>query len=565
MIEVATRAQRQSAPRKAQSTMQKAAMFYRSCRLVYSENVSHLDDVRALLVNFGVRWPVRSNGTRLLPTLLGVSAAGWGWASVLQFSLYNKTQVMVRPSAFFEKILVERFAMLTGGGEIQYHHQYFDSMVAAFSVNGNRALSFEEHWQLEQQILLNLSRAFTIVYPDRLNNTHHERVRRLLGPKPFSHTEWKEQLRISFSLPEGDQLSLQVEHEEFFESFFSIVVSLGESACSYFVGWVIAQALSLLASSELINGFFMSHVEPDKGQLLFCADVAHTYMGIAFYADFLSKEVGDTVIKDVESIESSVHATFREQFARSAWSTAVPNALLDSEVVPESLKLVRLVSSGLLDQIYGKYPDMGDNIFENIKRAAGSRRMVEYDVSARSLRRGHLPPFSFSSQNEFVLLPVAMGMPFYGLDTLPAVKYAMLGAEFAYALLCKVFNKDAAIDKSLRRLFRLKTPCFFGREILFTDVAPQELEVVNRATSLRIVAKASAQSSPLSSPSRLPRYEDVTETQLLLVFWCLVQCGSADGHRMCNYPVTALELFANAFRCRHGSSMVSGRDCVMID
>ncbi|KAH7951899.1 hypothetical protein HPB52_015065 [Rhipicephalus sanguineus] len=563
MTKVATRALHLSVPPKEQTAMEKAAGLYQSCALVYIHNVSHVTEVRGLLVAFGIHWPQLSNASRLLSIFLSMSAS-WSWASVLQFVATRRGHVNVRPSSFYASLLRQRQLMLENDAEHKFYKQYYDAMVATFIQGVAKTLSYDQLMELENKIVLNLTTALSVPYSNPLKNITSAAIANL-SSNVYPASEWEKLLGAAFiSASEQGTFTFTIEYYEFFQHFFKLVASLSENTMAYYVGWAVAQALSLLASRQLTALYFLSDTWASRGHMLFCAEVTHRYVGVALLAEHLRHDVTEDVLNDVLSVEAAVQASFRERLAGSAWASVVPKNVLEEEWLEQSLQMVKVNDAEALEDMGLHFPDMGENVFENIRLVTEHRRYNRGNASAidsEDIGNAHISVYDHA---RFALLPVALEMPFYGVDALPATKYAILGNEVAYALSSVILDNVRAYHSRLQMTFTHKLVCFFNRQVLLSRIEPHQMQLIKRVTSVRTLLSALANTSSNGRPTKLLGYEALTDAQMLLIFWCIVQCGSRDGRRMCNAPLALVEEFAEAFHCEHGAAMQSGRDCAAI-
>ncbi|KAK8767977.1 hypothetical protein V5799_005242 [Amblyomma americanum] len=562
VTKVAMRALHLTVPAKGQTAIEKAAGLCQSCARVFSANANHVDETRRLLDIFGIHWPHLNNESRVLPIFFSMST-GWGWASVLQFTSARYGHVSVKPSSFFELLLRQRKLMLETNSEQNLYRRYFDAMVTTFQREGTVTPSYDQLMELEERIVPSLTD--TLRSPDfsSMENIALETVVSLTSSS-IPSSEWEEQLKATFNGSEGTKFAFTINHPDFFERFFVLVASQNESVMAYYLGWSVAQALSLLANRQLISHFYLSDTLADREHKLFCVGVTVRYVGFALYTEGVRHEVNDEMLDDVLSVQSAVQKAFLERLQGSALSDVLPKTLLDDGWLKQSLELVRPADTEAPDKIDQDLPEMGDNIFENIRLVMEYRLSKEGNTSLGYFEDTGAAQISFMSHGRFVLLPLALQKSFFGVDALPAVKYAILGAQVADAFTSVVFRDVSAFNSRLQLTFTLKLVCFFNRQMLLSQIEPRQMQFVKSVTSLRILLKALAKSTLNVRPARLRGYEALTDAQTLLIFWCIVHCGSRDGRRLCNDPVTVVDEFAQAFRCEQGAPMYSGRNCAIM-
>ncbi|KAH8024440.1 hypothetical protein HPB51_022949 [Rhipicephalus microplus] len=544
------------------TAMQKAAMLYQSCAHVYTLDRNHMGETRSLLAGFGVHWPKLSNTSSLLRIFFSM-ATTWSWACVLQFILQSSGHVTVRPSPFYLSMLSGRQRLLEKGADEDHYQVYYDSMVAAFGGAGARAYSYEELRVLENKVVPVLSAALATPNSTTLkNSTINVMVNKTANPIPSS--VWESSIRSSLNLSEGLVLLVSIESVDFFKQFFALVVNETEAVMAYYVGWVVAQALSLMSSSEAIKKYFMSNKTlASKEHALFCAGIAHVYMGIAFYANYMTRQVTRRMLADVLTIEKTVQKALRGHLGASPWFATIPEPMLTDAALVNSLRLLEAPNATVLDDMYGAFPDMSENVFDNVRHAAEARAKTAADISmAEFVTSGTARLFFHSTHEQFQLLPEILEEPFYELEYPEAVKYATLGGEIAQAYSSAAFAEST--DSKLQLAFSLKSACFFERQVLLRHLGQEQVELVRRVTSLHVILSALAEATNGHvQTARLVGYEDWTDVELLLVFWCFVQCGGRNGRRKCNGPLTLVEDFARAFGCKQGDPMYSGHNCAI--
>ncbi|KAL1431491.1 hypothetical protein MTO96_014136 [Rhipicephalus appendiculatus] len=562
MAKVSTVANDATPPQHGQTAMQKATMLYQSCAHVYTLDRNHMAEARLLLADFGVQWPELSNTSRLLRIFFSM-ATTWNWASVLQFVLQSNGHVTVRPSPFYLSVLSGRQRMLDKSTDEDHYQAYYVSMVAAFGGAETRAYSYRELRMLEDKVVPVLSAALATANWTALeNSTLNAMVKKTQNP--IESSVWESSMRSSFNLSEGSVLLFSIENVYFFKQFFALVVSESEAVMAYYIGWVIAQALSLLSSSQTVTKYFLSDKSlASREHALFCADIAHVYMGIAFYADYLSRQVTRRVLVDVLTVENTVLTALRRHLGASPWFSAIPEPMLTEAALVNSLRLLETPNATALDDMYGLFPDMSENVFDNVRHAAEARMKTAADISMAEFVTNGSARLSFHpAHGQFELLPEVLEKPFYELEDLDAVKYATLGGEIAEVYSSAAFAETT--DRKLQLAFTLKSACFFGSHVMLRNLGQEHVELVRRVTSLHVILSALAEATNgRVQTARLAGYEDWTDVELLLVFWCFVQCGGRNGRRKCNGPLAFVEDFARAFRCKQGDPMYSGHNCAI--
>ncbi|KAL3203638.1 hypothetical protein MRX96_041829 [Rhipicephalus microplus] len=188
-----------------------------------------------------------------------------------------------------------------------------------------------------------------------------------------------------------------------------------------------------MSSSEAINKYFMSNKTlASKEHALFCAGIAHVYMGIAFYANYLSRQVTRRMLADVLTIEKTVQKALRGHLGASPWFATIPEPMLTDAALVNSLRLLEAPNATVLDDMYGAFPDMSENVFDNVRHAAEAHTKTTADISmAEFVTNGTAHFFFHSTHEQFQLLPEILEEPFYELEYLEAVKVRNPGVAVA--------------------------------------------------------------------------------------------------------------------------------------
>ncbi|KAH7945959.1 hypothetical protein HPB49_017838 [Dermacentor silvarum] len=553
-------------PQFGRTAIQNAAMFYRSCTRVYAGGREDVGEAKAMLQKFGILWPEWSKEANILRILSTVSAA-WNWGSILLFDIPAEGSLTIAPAPFFH-FLVERHKQIEQQLNTyveQTYRSFFETAVEAFTQRGaERALPYHEHWNIERAVLSTLNTEFdTGDWINIENVTLNETVDLAGQAKP--REAWVQEIGAAFNVSVDDNFSVAIENVRFFQSLFALVRHQGESDLAYYVGWGVVQALSLMSSSILIRRFFATDDEAREGQAIFCAKLTNMYMSPALYASYARDEISAHVLADAEDTGRNIESVLRDRVnAIAAWRDALPSDAFSVAGLVDHLSTTRKVDAGSSEQGYEHFPEMGDNIFNNMELATrGYRSIKRSNISVVNMVvNGTVRLFHFVD-GHVELHPIIFQEPLYSSDALPAITYGTLGAEVSYALATRLFDVVLATENELHASLKPNLTCVFGHEMVASELGSRQLELLQRLVSVRVVFQAFARGSQAASrtPFGLHNYEHLSGRQLLFIFWCFVQCGSRDARVMCNKAASFTWGFSRAFRCRKGSPMYAENEC----
>ncbi|KAH7945424.1 hypothetical protein HPB49_010827 [Dermacentor silvarum] len=536
---VGDKADRTRVPPMGQTAVQKAVKFYQSCRSVYTDGNNDLKAVRAVLAQTGVLWPKLSNSSQLLRMLLRMTGA-WNWGAVVELLTDKPGEFTVRPSMTYHLTLQRRRAMLKSADEGKYR-KYFNQMVEAFGGPDVRAEPFEALIELEETVVPRLQRFYEAPYWSSLDNASLDDVAEMTRPS-VSQAAWVEQLRAHFG--ELPAENFYVENREYFTAFFDLVAEVGESKMAYYVGWATVQIMALFSNAELISYYYLSMSDAESGHALFCTGLAHSYMGVAFYAGYVRDEIGWNDMQGVIDIVRSIRYSYSEglHLASSPFGSLISSVpWLSGSARDQQDELTMGVvasaqSDDTLNSMYQEFPSMTDSVLDNIVSATAARRrtLVNTRMERFSANQSHRVLHLRSDQFEF--LPTAFEVPLFHAGAPAAANYGALGSEIANAF-------SALLYQALRRSDNETWSAFAERASCMSDAA-----------------------SPTDgSGPRLEDLQHLSDVQLLFVVWCYSQCGRLGARRLCNEPVAVFRAFGEAFSCSTGSPMNSRGDCTFLE
>ncbi|KAK8761683.1 hypothetical protein V5799_027051 [Amblyomma americanum] len=580
MRSVADRNLHTAVPAHGQSAAQKAAQFYQSCLQIHSTGGEQEQrEVKRLVATFGIHWPRLSNASNLLHICFAISNV-LGWAPVMLFSMTRPGHILVTPASFYYTVLATRRSMLrTGSGDREYK-RYFRLMLSAFSQRNQSSavLPYGDLLALEAEVVPGLQQAYTLDPVGFVENATLDDIVSLAGDA-IPRSRWEDELRKllkAADLDDSTEYSFTIDNVYFFEAFFKLCLKLGEPRMAYYVGWVAVQGWSLLTKPDMIRFYYPSYSEAADGHVLLCAVLAQEYMGLAFYANYIREQLSAEDVGDVNALVRSVHESFRNGFRASmAWKDFTAKSMLSLEKNTSSpsaapLSFVSDAQEKPVDTLFYFFPDMSSNLLENAKGAAAARRATPADTRMVNYRSNSTVRFYYVTREErFELLPVALEPPFYSVQAPPAVKYGTLGAEIGDATAAVIFQKLRGADADTRDRVGSEALCVLNAQNPVAKALPasphwshiSRWQLAERAMSLDAVLRAFLRATGGEQP-RLDGFESLKGEQILFIFWCMAQCGVADGKHKCNDPLKLFSFFARAFECKAGSTMSTITECI---
>ncbi|XP_070388932.1 endothelin-converting enzyme 2-like isoform X2 [Dermacentor albipictus] len=559
-------------PRTGQTAAQKAVMFYRSCFRVSNAEIDHLETVKELLLDAGVTWPELSNSPNLLRTLFLMTAA-WNWASPLQFLVHREGRLEVKPDALYRDVLAKRNDMLKAVAQRSYYADYYDRMVQAFARSGGQELPYAEMLTLESSAISQLFPFYAPVNSKSLDNASLDDIVALAG-NVFPNHVWQQELRMLGNTTAmsvyNAEYTFRIHNAAFFAAFFEFTKKEGEERTAYYVGWCVVQVASQLANRDLVRFSYQSVKEVAPGHAKLCSTLAHNYYGLAFYARHMKQQHTDGVIKGVSAMMHNIRASIRANINDTLGRPLLPAVpMLSADSHPDdALRILKELEDRTLNAAYSQFPDMSENVWENIAAATSATRRSDMEIMMKgNLGSDEVPRviYYFNDKAGFEFLPMAFEAPVYSTQALDATNYGVLGSEIAAAFVDFLFAALLGADNETRADFEAKTLCFVESLPPNLTDATNARALLKRAVSLRIVYSAfHAPIDRQGTEMRLVGHLDITERQMLFIFWCLYQCSTPDAQYKCNVPVKTFRQFGAAFGCLRGSEMYSGQDCPVL-
>ncbi|KAK8780815.1 hypothetical protein V5799_017845 [Amblyomma americanum] len=527
-------------PSSGQSTSQKGAMFYKSCYGVYKSKQDHLEELKSSLLSADVLWPEANSNASLLRMLFSLMVE-WNWASPIHFILYRPGNLEVKPTALYAAMLEKR-----------------------------KPLSYAELSAIESRVISTLLVPMRLANWRSMTNASLDDVMALLQDA-LPRDLWEEELStLCNKTGECGSVQFTIFNVDFFSAFFSLVKSEGEHRMTYYVGWCVVLAASQMANHDLLRYSYQSDKEVQTGHVTFCYALSRHYMGLAFYADYINREIVSSAMRGAASMIRNIRDVFRAKIKNPktrALFLDIP--LLNGESDPlDVLQLEKEFEEKSLAETYKHFPDMVDYAMENIARATAAARQTEVDIRMKGYTSGGFPRVFLLKPGGFELLPIAFEVPLYNDQALLCTNYGSLGSYVATAFTELLFEALIKEDSDTLMEFENKSSCFYeslqaaGNETLLDA---NNLELVKRAVAVRMLYSSFWPINRRKTPMRLSGHPLITEKQLLFIFWCISQCGTPNARDKCNIPLKAFRIFGVTFGCLQGSQMYTGRECPVLE
>ncbi|XP_077508777.1 uncharacterized protein LOC144120252 [Amblyomma americanum] len=544
---VSMHAWKTAVPSSGQSTSQKGAMFYKSCYGVYKSKQDHLEELKSSLLSADVIWPEANSNASLLRMLFSLMVE-WNWASPIHFILYRPGNLEVKPTALYAAMLEKRKVMLQNTGQGSYYADYYERLVQAFSRPDIKLSA------IESRVISTLLVPMRLPNWRSMTNASLDDVMALLQDA-LPRDLWEEELStLCNKTGERGSVQFTIFNVDFFSAFFSLVKSEGEHRMTYYVGWCVVLAASQMANNDLLRYSYQSDKEVQTGHVTFCYALSRHYMGLAFYADYINREIVSSAMRGAASMIRNIRDVFRAKIKNPktrALFLDIPLLNVESDPL-DVLQLEKEFEEKSLAETYKHFPDMVDYAMENIARATAAARQTEVDIRMKGYRSGGFPCVFLFKPGGFELLPIAFEVPLYDDQALLCTNYGPLGSYVATAFTELLFEALIKEDSDTLMEFEIKSSCFYeslqeaGNETLLDA---NNLELMKRAVAVRMLYSSFWPINRRKTPMRLSGHPLITEKQLLFIFWCISQCGTPNARDKCNVPLKAFRIFGVTFGC----------------
>ncbi|XP_077524705.1 uncharacterized protein LOC144136330 [Amblyomma americanum] len=296
------------------------------------------------------------------------------------------------------------------------------------------------------------------------------------------------------------------------------------------------------------------------------------YMGLAFYADYIRLEIKGHETLGVIAIVRTIRQSYSESLSSSAFNHLASGVpwLADTAADEQDESTFELVRSakdeGALDRLFREFPNMTGDVLDNIAVATQARRRTPADTTMERFIANQTHRVLYLRSGHFKFLPTAFEVPVYHAEAPLAINYGALGSEIANAFTALLYRALVQSDNDTWRAFLGKASCVLGAPVspgarLFEGV---NLEVMQRATSVRLLHQAFVRAFGQTPQPRLEDLREVDDAQLLFIAWCFSQCGRPGARHLCNEPLAVLPAFGRVFSCRSGSPLYSGKECAVL-
>ncbi|KAH9375671.1 hypothetical protein HPB48_019978 [Haemaphysalis longicornis] len=555
-----------------QTAPEKAAKFYQSCTSAYAGGTDGQfgRKVKFHLSALGIHWPVLSNKSRLLDTIFRMTAL-WNCGAVVQFTMDRPGWFMIAPSTFFLETLRRREYLTRNNREWKYR-EYFQYMVEAFKITPvleNEPLTYEKFFELESEIVPHLDSAYRKTEPKVLRHVSMDAVLSILTDAIPRHA-WSESLREHLNTS-VEAVRVAVLHNfGFIDRFFELVGSKGEAKMAYYHGWVLAQALSFMTNPQVASYFYVNEQKLSRGRARYCVSLTEIYMGLALYAGYGRSHSQEGRTAELSELVANIRRRFWSKIVKSPWPDAAAVVEATSPSVKEdySLHLAEENNPESLEAMYQHFPSMTDNFFDNVQLATLGRRRTHSNTRLPSFAHERVVNLvNVDGNGRLELLPLAFEMLWFPVDSTfqgaKAIQYGALGGHVADALSSLVFQRILELHQNVSAVAD-NIGCFGNDKFSIGHpdvVAIEKLTFLRRVAAARIPYETFLQARPSARPLRLPNHEDLTETQLFFIFWCMFQCDLREPNRDCNGPLKVLNGFAEAFQCKQRAATSDSHMC----
>ncbi|KAL3196350.1 hypothetical protein MRX96_001685 [Rhipicephalus microplus] len=558
-------------PSGPQSTVQRAAIFFRSCEAVLSRR----------------EVPPEGNGVQCVGKrsyfhLVFIFLFFEGSGDDEQQSGHKEPTILLTPSREFVMLARKHVSLLEAPAS---RNAYFALLRDSFASGTGEAVTFAATQDVEDNFLF----LATILSASTSRSVQLEGSM-LFSGKLAPESRWRSALSAyGLTLHKGRHLLVQTKHVDFLRAFMDAWESNGEVDTHLFISWLTIQLAALFARRSLILSFYGSHRGAQVMHGAFC--LARTYLlyGSAAFASYSADTLFATLRRNAEALAMAVRQTLRTSIAQWPHRNDGTPIAVDWNSSDIMFKVLRFSEwNGCC--LYGgssKVRCERQAVVPQITTSPDTRTWVTlwFPTGATpsppvSRRRPHreLPSFkaiealAFHAQleDDFVLMPYAFSFPLYDVDALRAINYGGLGGQVAQALgelLLKAYRDSnfPAID-SIRRMTR----CMEMKNATTAHAEALALQVL----SFNVLYDA-YRAAGEARDRRLVGFEKLTPAQLFFVAACYARCPG--GAQVSNSPALPLTdapyepdcddllqrtaQFANAFECDQQDSTKAGDEC----
>lgn len=547
--------------RRDRTNRERIAALYRSCDAVVRDGRNEMPHVKKALAQAGVFWPVRSRTPDVLRTVLYLSEV-LHWPAIVSIRANDdsasggrvsdvwRTTVVVREAHTFPRMLGRQARLRT----VNESRQFFDVLHANFASDdrsSREGVTFEQMRAVEERMLPPLSRAYrgvSHVEPKTLDDDVEALVNR---------SEWTAAVARHWAVAGHRGIRIVATNPDFLRSFLALLRRYGESDTHLYVSWCAVRYAALFANMELV----LNHYGADRSKALLnygraCFAMTYTFIGDLVFALYDS----DVVMRpntniNVHSLARDVRDAFVRRLTSSSSRPFAANTSFASrwQAVDSTLRLVDMPTDTSAEDV-ALPAEVSDSLVTNWLAFWSLTRSPGYVAPRRSLSARPFQDCMFytinETENDFVLSPFTLVLPFYDDGITAAVKYGGLGtqmgvasAELAFRFYRHLPDAEAALNESRSCLkFSSTSPASPASP----DLLMAELASVEAVLDAFVRSGHGEDDRWLVTPQ-------LSAVQVLLITWCFVKCpgreepgGEGDP---CSDVLRHVPRFSQAFDC----------------
>ncbi|KAK8759085.1 hypothetical protein V5799_003277 [Amblyomma americanum] len=248
-------------PTTGQTTLQRAAAFYRSCDGVLQGRSDQLLKVKRALLDAGIVWPLLpkdSNRVDLLRTWFHASIR-LRWSPLLHVVVQrapNFTTVVLEPLSDFERILRKHKGLEASDHEAKV---YFEELRREFGGNREYDNAEEDDTTVSFAITKDLARSHLAPLRHAFEDAHVSSgldTAFMFGKVPgLNRQRWLQELE-SYAGTSGGDVIFVSKKPSFVREFLGLWSHYGENQMHLFFSWCVVQTAALFANQKLLFNFY---------------------------------------------------------------------------------------------------------------------------------------------------------------------------------------------------------------------------------------------------------------------------------------------------------------------
>ncbi|XP_077498627.1 uncharacterized protein LOC144109703 [Amblyomma americanum] len=555
-------------PSRGQTSLQRAAAFYRSCDDVLQGRADELRKVKRALLDAGIMWPrlpKDSNRSDLLSTWFHASIR-LHWSPLLHVMLQqdqNVTTVALEPLSDFERILLKHKGLEGSDREAKV---YFEELRREFLANrehdngkkDNTTVTFTNTKQLVETQLNPLGDAFesTQLFDRGLDTAFMFRM-----VPGLTKQRWLQEVDYYLGNSERD-VAFVSEKPRFVRAFMGLWRLHGEDQMHLFFSWCIVQTAALFANQKLLLNFHTSKMRAELYHGALCLSKVYLLSGRevfgAYYDEVLSgsaKRSAQLLVVDTRKVFAARLEHWRLwdplRIVVQDWNSSdVVLGYFDPRFDQRSLKP---------KQDEPTFPDMNTSLVDNWQ--AVNLDHVDANDLAVSVRIEFADWFTLLPGRDLALLPYAFSFPSLDESATPAMNHGGLGYRVASAL-SRLFTDSYIISPEAGFSIGRSLQCAANRSGERGNLYPV-LRQLEHALALEVSLQAYRQRSAASEgyDELLEGFEGYSSAALFFIAACYSTCLGSErafpeaGDDECDDIFRNVQGFSDAIGCAPGSPM----------